>query len=44
MSRVTAGGDSLNLRAAGAKPRASATVTKACIASIRSMALLHMLK
>ena len=40
ISRVTPEGDSPS-RAAGAKPRRSATATKTCMASIRSMALLH---
>ena len=39
-SRVTADGDRPSLRAAGAKPRRSATATKTCMASIRSMAII----
>lgn len=38
--RVTADGDSRSLRAAGAKPRSSATVTKTCMASSRSMVII----
>src|SRR6202171_915219 len=40
ISRVTPEGDSPRLRAAGAKPWRSATATKACMASMRSMAII----
>jgi hypothetical protein len=44
ISRVTADGDSRSLRAAGAKPRNSATATKTRMASRRSISLLHILQ
>ena len=44
IGRVTPEGDRPSLRAAGAKPRRSATTTKACMASIRSIELLHILQ